>query len=278
MNLTLRGLGKNKIATFAYRLRAIKLLLDKTERGIVEPRSWTASDWCRPPAVVWSPQQAEVIKLVQKELDLADANVSAQSRTLFVSGGPGTGKTETMRLCATEAAERGQRVLIACPIGALVDTYRQRLPANDLITVETVHSSFKITRNNDAQYVPPGRLRHYDLIVFDESSQLEGDVWFCVRTACAELMPGPFILFVADFQQLQSINGKPRLKQDIDEQVAASRLKHIELQQYAAACCSDPALLDFLNHARVHQPSKEAASFPQVAATLANVSAANAAL
>ena len=46
------------------------------------------------------------------------------------------------------------------------------MPAKHL-TVETLHTSFRITRDADVQYILPGRLRAYDLIGLDEGSQID---------------------------------------------------------------------------------------------------------
>ena len=40
--------------------------------------------------------------------------------------------------------------------------------------METIHAAFKISRDRDQQYIPPGRLRHYDLIIFDEAALADG--------------------------------------------------------------------------------------------------------
>ena len=137
-------------------------------------------------------------------LSASDANVTPESRLLLVTGGPGTGKTEAVVHCATTAAMQGARVLIGCPMGALFDTYRQRLEANENIVIETVHTSFKMARAADRHHVPPGRLRHFDLIMFDEASQLDASVWSCVKISGHKLQPRTFDVFVADFKQLHS--------------------------------------------------------------------------
>ena len=137
------------------------------------------------PARVWSPQQQEVLNVVQQGLLCEDANATPNSRALFVTGGPGCGKTEVVLQCALDAASGTAKVLIACPIGPLVAAYRQKIPPNTNIVVETIHSAFKITRRADELYIPPGRLRHFELIMFDEVSQQDEHVWTQVRDALA---------------------------------------------------------------------------------------------
>ena len=133
---------------------------------------------------------------------------------------------------------------------------RLRLPPSNLITIETIHASFKVSRDKDRQYDPPGRLRHYDLIILDEYTQVDTKVWSCMQTAIGELNPCPFIVFVGDPQQLQPIFGEHALQQGLQNQEAAGRLRKVELQQHAAARSTDPYMLNFLAHARVHQPSR----------------------
>jgi ATP-dependent exoDNAse (exonuclease V) alpha subunit len=167
-----------------------------------------------------------------------------------------SGKTEAVIGCAIEAANKGERVLIACPIGALVDTYRQKLPPNENIVIETIHASHRITRKADELYIPPGRLRTFDLIVYDEISQLEDSVWQQVRTAIVELNPHPFVCFVGDFKQLQPVHGDPELQRTLEAMVQGGTLRHVELQQHALSRSNDSGLLDFLSEIREHQPSK----------------------
>ena len=113
-----------------------------------------------------------------------------------------------------------------------------------------------MTRKKDEQYNPPGRLRHYDLIILDEVSQIDAEVWHCLQTALGELSPVPFVVFVGDFQQLQPVHGEHVLYQDLGRAEAAGQLRRVELQQHEAARSTDPAMLAFLAHARVHQPSR----------------------
>ena len=146
-----------------------------------------------------------------------------------VAGGPGTGKTEVIIAAARRALEDGCRVLIAGPIGLLVSMYRLRLPHLQNLTMETLHSAFRITRDADAAYIPPGRLRHYDLIVVDEVSQIDAFVWRKLKTALGELRPCPFVVFVGDFQQLQPLQGGPELQTALERQREDNQILYVKV-------------------------------------------------
>ena len=148
--------------------------------------------------------------------------------------------------------------MIAGPIGLLVSMYRLRLPNMQNLTMETVHSAFRITRDADAAYVPPGRLRQYDLIVIDEVSQIEASVWRKLRTALGELRPCPFLVLVGDFQQLQPLQGGPELETALRRQRQEDHILYVKLEHHEAARSVDPDMLQFLEAARVDQPSRRA--------------------
>eukprot|EP00971_Amphidinium_carterae_P188753 3746695-Amphidinium_carterae.1 len=114
--------------------------------------------------------------------------------------------------------------MLGGPTGILVATYRLRLPPDSGVTVETIHSAFRITRDNDKPFIPPGRLRHYDLIVFDEVSQIDAHVWCQLQTALSELSPCPYVVFAGDFQQLQPVMSKQQLQEDLERERLARRL------------------------------------------------------
>eukprot|EP00973_Karenia_brevis_P088939 12335318-Karenia_brevis.AAC.1 len=82
---------------------------------------------------------------VTRGIDVADANAARQAspiaRLLFSTGPPGCGKTEVVVQSAQASALNGGRVLIGCPAGVLVATYRDRMPSNELITVQTIRLS-----------------------------------------------------------------------------------------------------------------------------------------
>ena len=76
---------------------------------------------------------------------VCDANSMREAdRWLYLSGEPGSGKSEVIVHAAVEAASSGYNVLILCPTGALVHAYKDRLPESDSIVVETLHSGFGV--------------------------------------------------------------------------------------------------------------------------------------
>ena len=258
----LRGLSEDRIFTFRARILAVDLLLQRIKDGREKSEDWAIKNlYAAGPEKIWSAEQKEVLDAIEAGTTIGDARqLEEANRVLQVSGKPGTGKTEVLIEGAIKAAQRGCKVLIGGPIGLLVSNHRQRLPPDLDITVETIHAAFKIGRDRDKQYIPPGRLRHYDLIIFDEVSQVDGDAWRLLQTAFSELWPTPYVVFVGDFQQLQPVFGAHRLNDDLNRQYNLGRLHRVELQQHAAARSNDPDMLRFLHHARVHQPTRHVLS------------------
>ena len=201
----------------------------------------------------WSPEQAQVLKSIADLLAVSDANdVLESNRMLFVSGEPGSGKSEVLVHAAVRAAKDGCYVLILCPTGTLVHSYRDRLPASERIVIETIHSGLCITRQADlvVQYSPPNRLRRYDLILLDEASQVEDHVAQKIFVAIKELPQKPAFIIAADFRQLRPVAGGGIMRRVCDF------LPAIELKTVYRT--KDPEMLKFLGSIRKKQPDKSA--------------------
>ena len=255
--LTVRGLNGDRIATFKAKVEATNLLLLQIRDGKEDPEAWSARKLPGFPARQWSPEQQQVLDFVKHALRVEDAaEATRQCRLLHVSGSPGTGKTEVVIAAAELALADDCKVLVGGPIGLLVAMYKLRLPTTENLTMETIHSAFKITRDADAAYVPPGRLRRYDLIILDEISQIDETVWGKLKVALNELLPGPLVLFVGDEQQLQPVHGRPRLLLDLASLTEAGKARHVRLQQHEMARSVDPTMLTFLNKIRSKQPTR----------------------
>ena len=80
----------------------------------------------------------------------ADANaLQSSNRFIYLSGEPGSGKSEVLAHSAVDAAKDGYSVLVPCPTGTLVHSCRKRFPDTDHIAVETIHSGYAIYRGAD---------------------------------------------------------------------------------------------------------------------------------
>ena len=149
----------------------------------------------------------------------------------------------------------GARVFIGCPTGVLVSTYKNRMPESDLVTVQTIHSGFRILRKQDAKtYNPPSSLRHYDVFIFDEVSQLDDAIARLLIYTLLQMPNKPLVLWVGDQQQLQPIGSGGYLRQFLEQE----SMKQLVLAMHDKARSKDPILLDWLHKVRTQQPEKQA--------------------
>ena len=156
---------------------------------------------------------------------------------------------------AWKAQLYGARVFIGCPTGVLVSTYKNRMPESDLITVQTIHSGFRILRKADKRtYNPPSTLRHYDVFIFDEVSQLDDELAKILVYTLLQMPNKPLVLWVGDQQQLQSIGDGGYLRHFLEQE----SMKQMQLAMHENARSKDPVLLDWLHKVRTRQPAKQA--------------------
>ena len=247
--------SRSRALTLQLRLRALLRLYRHVEYP-AEQRALKIRDWVRVHHVSisersWSPEQQEALDAIRDGLRVDDANAIRElQRLLHLTGDPGSGKSEVFVHAAARAADEGLHVNILCPTGALVHAYRDRLPVSDRIVVETIHSGFQISRKADmvAQYMPPTRLRRYDLFLIDEASQLEDHIAQKLLVGLAELPQKPFVAIGADFRQLRPVGGGTLMK-DLCDRLRTIKLRTIHRTR-------DAALLEFLQLIRLHQPLK----------------------
>ena len=133
------------------------------------------------------------------------------TRCLFVSGGPASGKSAALLEVAVRSARGALRVLIVCPAGQLVHSFKSQLPDVDgieNIQVDTIHGVLGYKRkgaDEKVQWAPPSALRRIDVILVDEASQYDKQEWKRLAQAVAEQPHLPYLETVPDFQQLQPV-------------------------------------------------------------------------
>ena len=199
-----------------------------------------------------SADQQEAIRFFVSAVSIADAEHHFKSsRRLFLVGEPGSGKTEVfIRFCAF-AIKNQLRVLILCPTGQLVASYRQKLPEHESICIDTIHAGLAIYREDESlvQHSPPSKLRQFDTILIDEGSQIDDDMARKLVYALDSLPQKPFISVAADYRQLQPV-GKSGAMHRWCRDLHTITLRTIHRTK-------DMELLAFLGLCRTKQPSRK---------------------
>ena len=94
----------------------------------------------------------------------------------------------------------------------------------------------------------PTRLRRYDLLLFDEASQVEDPIARLLVQGIQELPQAPMVAIAADFNQLNPIQGGGVMR------IYCSMQRSVVMRTIYRT--SDPKLLEFLSVVRSTQPPK----------------------
>ena len=119
------------------------------------------------------------------------------SRVAVLTGGPGCGKSFTVRSVVELARARGARIILAAPTGRAA----KRLAELTGHEAATIHRLLKLQPGGDASYDGDNPLEA-DLVVVDETSMV--DVILANKLVKA-IPPGAHLLLVGDVDQLPSV-------------------------------------------------------------------------
>ncbi|TDC75250.1 SF1B family DNA helicase RecD2 [Streptomyces hainanensis] len=173
-------------------------------------------DWAK--ALTWlagrtgselAPEQEEAVRL------------ALTSRVAVLTGGPGCGKSFTVRSVVELARAKGAKVLLAAPTGRAA----KRLAELTGAEASTVHRLLELRPGGDAAY-DRDRPLDADLVVVDEASMLD---LLLANKLVKAVAPGAHLLLVGDVDQLPSVGAGEVLRDLLatDSPVPAVRLTRI---------------------------------------------------
>lgn len=162
-------------------------------------------------------EQAEKITLADKQ---KDGVLMALTRSVCVlTGGPGTGKTTSMRALIRVLQAKRKRIVLAAPTGRAA----KRLSDATGLEAKTLHRLLAIRPGGKPQYDAESPLPA-DMVIVDETSMLDT---LLMNTLLKAVPTGAHVLFVGDADQLPSV-GAGNVLADV---IAAGSLPMVRLEQ-----------------------------------------------
>ena len=141
-------------------------------------------------------------------------------RLSLVTGGPGTGKTASIRAIASAAARQGARVVLVAPTGRAAI----RMSEASGIRARTVHSALGWIPGEGPTHDAEDPLP-CDLLIVDETSMANLEL---MVTLLGAVGPGAHVVLVGDADQLAPVGaGKPFAELIASGAVPTVRLEHI---------------------------------------------------
>ena len=158
--------------------------------------------------VALAPGQREAVRLALTE------------KVAVLTGGPGCGKSFTVRSIVALAAAEGARVVLAAPTGRAAKRLSELTGAEAV----TVHRLLQLRPGGDAAF-DRDRPLDVDLVVVDESSMLD---LLLANKLVRAVPPGAHLLLVGDVDQLPSVGAGEVLR---DVLAAGSPVPHVRLTE-----------------------------------------------
>jgi exodeoxyribonuclease V alpha subunit len=186
----------------------LRLLEDPADRLA----SFQAVDW--PVALDWLRRTTDVTLAPEQE---AAVRLALTERVAVLTGGPGCGKSYTVRAVVTLALAKHAKIALAAPTGRAA----KRLGELAGLEAATLHRLLQLRPGGDAAFDRDHPL-DADLVVVDEASML--DVLLANKLIKA-IPPGAHLLFVGDVDQLPSVGAGEVLRDLLD----ANRLPRVRL-------------------------------------------------
>jgi exodeoxyribonuclease V alpha subunit len=175
----------------AGRLRALQAAAQRPD-GTPAGRHFRQVDW--PAAFRWLAQRHRLVLAPEQE---AAVRMALTEPVSLLTGGPGTGKTHTLRAILTLARVKRLRCVLAAPTGRAA----KRMEEATGLAAGTLHRVLELRPGGQAGR-HAGRPLEADLVVVDEASMLDA---LLANQLVKALAPGTHLLLVGDPDQLPSV-------------------------------------------------------------------------
>lgn len=164
-------------------------------------------------------ERAKVLDASQSEA----ANGVLNSPVSVLTGGPGTGKTTTLKTILDIAEQAGMNTVLMAPTGRAA----KRMSEATGRLAATIHRTLKFTPGEGFKHNSRNPLAG-DVFVVDESSMIDNALGASLLRAIPD---GARVLFVGDIDQLPSVGAGAFLKDLIDSKIAPTfRLTRVHRQ------------------------------------------------
>jgi exodeoxyribonuclease V alpha subunit len=150
----------------------------------------------------------------------AAVRLALTAKVAVLTGGPGCGKSFTVRSIITLAAAKGAKIVLAAPTGRAA----KRLTELTGVEAVTVHRLLELRPGGDAAF-DSERPLEADLVVVDESSMLD---LLLANKLIKAVPPGAHLLLVGDVDQLPSVGAGQVLRDLLAE---GTPIPHVRLTQ-----------------------------------------------
>jgi exodeoxyribonuclease V alpha subunit len=195
-------------AVWVYRPETAKLEHDLAE---------IVSDLAAAPAALKSAEAPAADDLVPAPEQAAAVRAAFGSRLSIVTGGPGTGKTATIRLICAAAVKQNASVLLVAPTGRAA----RRMSESSGLDASTVHSALGWIPDQG----PTVEELDTDLLIVDETSMANLELLVTLLRAVG---PDTHVVLVGDADQLAPVGaGKPFAELVEARPVPIAELTHI---------------------------------------------------
>lgn len=209
-------LDRDEEATWVYRAETARLereLAGRVRRLLDGEPSDRLTDPVAPPDA-----GAEGVELTEEQW--AGVRGAFVHRLSVVTGGPGTGKTASIRMIGQIAADQRARVLLVAPTGRAA----LRMTEATGIDASTVHAALGWIPGEGPVHDADQPLR-CDLVIVDETSMANLELLVTLLRAIGD---GTHVVLVGDADQLAPVGaGKPFAELVASDLVPTARLQHI---------------------------------------------------